>query len=36
MAYIWLSKRVGQAFPGGSGLALAMAVGTLVVAARRR
>ena len=31
MAYIWLSKRVGQAFPGGSGLALAMAVGALVV-----
>ena len=31
MAYIWLSQRVGQAFPGGSGLALAMAVGALVV-----
>jgi inner membrane transporter RhtA len=31
MAYIYLSKRTGQAFPGGSGLALAMAVGALVV-----
>ena len=31
MAYIHLSKRTGQAFPGGSGLALAMAVGALVV-----
>ena len=29
-AYIVLSKRVGQAFPGGSGLALAMVFGTLV------
>ena len=29
-AYIVLSKRVGQVFPGGSGLALAMVVGTLV------
>src|SRR5919106_6645913 len=31
MAYIYLSKRTGAAFPGGSGLALAMAVGTLIV-----
>jgi inner membrane transporter RhtA len=31
MAYIHLSQRTGQAFPGGSGLALAMAVGALVV-----
>ncbi len=31
MAYIYLSKRVGAAFPGGSGLAIAMAVGALVV-----
>jgi inner membrane transporter RhtA len=31
MAYIYLSKRVGQAFAGGSGLAIAMAVGALVV-----
>jgi inner membrane transporter RhtA len=31
MAYIHLSKRTGAAFPGGSGLALAMAVGALVV-----
>jgi len=31
MAYIHLGKRTGQAFPGGSGLALAMAVGALVV-----
>ena len=31
MAYIYLSKRTGEAFPGGSGLALAMAVGALVV-----
>jgi inner membrane transporter RhtA len=31
-AYILLSARVGAAFPGGSGLALAMVVGTLVVA----
>ena len=31
MAYIWLSQRVGQAFPGGTGLALAMAVGALIV-----
>src|SRR5688572_2645934 len=30
-AYIYLSKRVGAAFSGGSGLALAMAVGALVV-----
>ena len=30
-AYIYLSKRVGAAFPGGSGLAIAMAVGALVV-----
>jgi inner membrane transporter RhtA len=31
MAYIHLSQRTGQAFAGGSGLALAMAVGALVV-----
>ncbi len=31
MAYIFLNKRVGAAFPGGSGLALAMAVGALIV-----
>ena len=31
MAYIFLNKRVGEAVPGGSGLALAMAVGALVV-----
>ena len=31
MAYIYLSKRVGQAFPGGSGLAIAMVVGALIV-----
>jgi inner membrane transporter RhtA len=31
MAYIHLSQRTGQAFPGGSGLALAMAVGALIV-----
>ena len=31
MGYIYLSKRVGAAFPGGSGLAIAMAVGALVV-----
>ena len=31
MAYIYLSKRVGAAFRGGSGLALAMAVGALIV-----
>src|SRR5215212_4677309 len=31
MAYIYLSKRTGSAFPGGSGLALAMAVGALIV-----
>ena len=31
MAYILLNKRVGAAFPGGTGLALAMAVGALVV-----
>jgi inner membrane transporter RhtA len=30
MAYIYLSKRVGAAFPGGSGLALAMVVGALI------
>ena len=30
-AYIYLSKRVGAAFPGGSGLALAMVVGALIV-----
>ena len=31
MAYIYLNKRVGVAFPGGSGLAIAMAVGALIV-----
>jgi inner membrane transporter RhtA len=31
MAYIYLSKRTGQVFPGGSGLALAMTVGALIV-----
>jgi inner membrane transporter RhtA len=31
-AYILLSARVGQAFPGGQGLALAMAVGALMLA----
>lgn len=31
MAYIFLNKRVGAAFPGGSGLALAMAVGAVIV-----
>src|SRR5215208_2454627 len=31
MAYIHLSQRTGRAFAGGSGLALAMAVGALVV-----
>jgi inner membrane transporter RhtA len=31
MAYIYLSKRTGAAFPGGSGLALAMAVGALIM-----
>ena len=31
VAYIYLSKRTGAAFPGGSGLAIAMAVGALVV-----
>jgi inner membrane transporter RhtA len=31
MAYIHLSQRTGAAFAGGSGLALAMAVGALVV-----
>jgi inner membrane transporter RhtA len=31
MAYIFLSKRVGASFSGGSGLAIAMAVGALVV-----
>jgi inner membrane transporter RhtA len=31
MAYIFLSKRVGASFPGGSGLAIAMAVGALIV-----
>jgi inner membrane transporter RhtA len=31
-AYIHLSQRTGRAFPGGSGLALAMVVGALVVA----
>jgi len=30
-AYIYLSKRTGAAFEGGSGLALAMAVGALIV-----
>jgi inner membrane transporter RhtA len=31
MAYIYLSKRTGAAFTGGSGLALAMVVGALIV-----
>jgi inner membrane transporter RhtA len=31
MAYIWLSQRVGRAFAGGTGLALAMAGGALIV-----
>ncbi|HEY6608299.1 MAG TPA: EamA family transporter [Candidatus Limnocylindria bacterium] len=31
MAYIYLSKRTGAAFSGGSGLAIAMAVGALIV-----
>jgi inner membrane transporter RhtA len=31
MAYIYLSKRAGAAFEGGSGLALAIAVGALIV-----
>ena len=31
MAYIYLSKRTGAAFVGGSGLAIAMAVGALIV-----
>ncbi len=31
MAYIYLNKRTGAAFPGGTGLAIAMAVGALVV-----
>jgi inner membrane transporter RhtA len=31
IAYIYLSKRTGAAFPGGSGLAIAMAVGALIV-----
>jgi inner membrane transporter RhtA len=31
MAYIYLSKRTGAAFQGGSGLAIAMAVGALIV-----
>jgi inner membrane transporter RhtA len=31
MAYVYLSKRTGAAFAGGSGLALAMAVGALIV-----
>jgi len=31
MAYIYLNKRTGAAFPGGSGLAIAMVVGALVV-----
>jgi inner membrane transporter RhtA len=31
MAYIYLSKRAGAQFPGGTGLALAMAVGALIV-----
>jgi inner membrane transporter RhtA len=31
MAYIYLSKRTGAAFAGGSGLAIAMAVGALIV-----
>jgi inner membrane transporter RhtA len=30
MAYIYLSKRVGAGYPGGSGLAIAMAVGALI------
>jgi inner membrane transporter RhtA len=30
MAYIYLSKRVGAAFPGGSGFAIAMVVGALI------
>jgi inner membrane transporter RhtA len=30
-AYIYLSKRTGAEFPGGAGLAIAMAVGALVV-----
>ena len=31
MAYIYLSKRIGAAFPGGAGLAIAMAVGAFIV-----
>src|SRR5215207_3929456 len=31
MAYIYLTKRTGAAFAGGSGLAIAMAVGALIV-----
>jgi len=31
MSYVYLSKRTGAAFSGGSGLALAMAVGALIV-----
>lgn len=31
MGYIYLSKRVGAAYPGGQGLAIAMAVGALIV-----
>jgi len=31
MAYIYLSKRTGAAFAGGAGLAIAMAIGALVV-----
>jgi inner membrane transporter RhtA len=31
MAYIYLSKRTGASFAGGSGLAIAMAVGALIV-----
>jgi inner membrane transporter RhtA len=31
MAYIYLSKRTGAAFAGGAGLAIAMAVGALIV-----
>jgi inner membrane transporter RhtA len=31
MAYIYLNKRTGAAYPGGTGLAIAMAVGALVV-----
>jgi inner membrane transporter RhtA len=31
MAYIYLSKRTGAAFAGGTGLAIAMAVGALIV-----